>query len=182
MVRCRTDQPGVSKIAPGQALPHATNSLEHARLQTVQRTAVTCLSHKSRTQQKIKPLTLCKRLLHVSPYPCERVLRRVGRGGAGGRRPNGHGDGPADGVAGGGARRACPLGLERQCEPLMCFPKNTPHVTHPQGLSQMLTVTMTSLSWRKSQLVEMGVLNLRCRCRRCRTLLYYLNFWLYLES
>lgn len=69
------------------------------------------------------PLTLCKGLLNVSPYPGEGVLGRVGRAGAGRGRPHRHGDGPADGVAGGRARRACPLGLERQCDPLICFPK-----------------------------------------------------------
>lgn len=37
-----------------------------------------------------------------------------------------NGDGPADGVAGGGARRTCPLGLKRQCKPLICFSKKIP--------------------------------------------------------
>lgn len=41
-------------------------------------------TEKQNTHTQIKPLTLCKRLLYVSPYPCERVLRRVGWGGAGG--------------------------------------------------------------------------------------------------
>lgn len=127
---------------------------------------VTYLSRKSRTQQKIKPLTLCKRLLYISPYPSERVVGRVSRGGAGRGGPHRHGDGPADGVAGGGARRACPLGLERQCKSLICFPKKRPNAIHPQGLSQMLkTVTMKFQSRRKSQVIYLGQPTPTGRCR-----------------
>ena len=86
------------------------------------------LSHKAEHSKiimiiTVMPLTLCKRLLYVSPYPRKWVLRHVGRGGAGGRGPHRHGDGPADGVARGGAGGACPLGLERQGKSLICFPQ-----------------------------------------------------------
>lgn len=98
------------------------------QLLTTQQTLVTYLSHKSRPQQKMKPLTLCKCLLYISPYPCEGVLRRVCRGGAGWRWPDGHGNWPADGVAGGGAGRASPLSLEKQCESLICFSKKMSYI------------------------------------------------------
>lgn len=98
------------------------------------------ICHWKPTRTTTKALTLCKRLLYISPYPSERVLRRVRRGGAGRRGADGHGDGPADGVAGGGARGACPLGLQRQGKLLICFPRKYYMPSHCLG-PMLKTVT-----------------------------------------
>lgn len=82
--------------------------------------------HKQNTGKE-RLLTLSKGLLHISPYPSEGVLRGVRWGGAGRCWPDGHGNGPADGVAGGGARGACPLGLQKQDTSLVCFHQKSPY-------------------------------------------------------
>lgn len=58
--------------------------------------------------------TLSEGLLDVPSHAHERVLRCVSRGGHSGVRVDGCGDGPADGVAGGGARRAGTLSLQHR--------------------------------------------------------------------
>lgn len=105
--------------------------------------------HKQNTVKE-RALTLCKRLLHISPYPREGVLWGVRWCGTRRCRPDGHGDRPADGVAGGRAWRACPLGLQKQDTSLICFHKKGPEVPSKVSGPMLKTVIRTFQNRSKS--------------------------------
>lgn len=122
---------------------------------------------------KERVLTLCKCLLHISPYPSEGVLRSVRWCGAGRGWPDGHGNWPADGVAGGRARGPCPLGLQKQDMPLVYFHKKCPHTFSKVSGPMLKKMVMTTFQNRsKPQETKETLLNLSAGIDCLRELSY----------